>query len=153
MSEQQEIRRKLDALQKGLVQHLPVKVKKVETETCTVEYEGLEVYDVLLRAAKNGKSTKYLIKPTVGSDVMISRVLHSKRFYVDMFSEIDEVEILAKKGVSIKTEKASLLDVIAELIQEMQNAIITTPAGAGSVSPTTISKLKVIENKLKQVLK
>ncbi len=153
MKDKQEVRKKLDALQKGIVQHLPAKVVAVQAETCTVEYEGIEVYDVLLRASENGKESKCLIKPTIGSYVMIGRILHSKRFYVAMFSEIEEVEIIANKSIAIKNKLFSLQDLITELIGVLKAAVITTPQGPGSMDPSTITQLKGVEDKFKQLLK
>lgn len=153
MIDKQEVRKKLDALQKGIVQHLPAKVVAVQEETCTVEYEGIEVYDVLLRASADGTESKYLIKPVVGSSVMMARVLHGKMFYVDMFSEIEEVEIIANTGISIKTKQASMLDLLNKLVDEVKSAKIDTAQGPGTISAATKVKLQSLKTEFKKLLK
>lgn len=87
------IRRAFEALHLGFPQNLPAKVKEVSGETCTLDFEGLEIYDVKLRASENGEESKFLLKPKVGSWVMMSRIQHSKKFFVSMVSEVDEVFI------------------------------------------------------------
>lgn len=123
--ELENIRKKFEALQTGLPQTLPAKVVSVDAETCVLNYDGLEIYDVKLRAAENDNESKILIKPAVDSWVMMSRIGHSKNFYVSMFSEIDSVEIKGKEAQfifdSIKLNDGSFggLIKIADLVERL----------------------------------
>lgn len=49
---------------------------------------------------------------------------------------------------SIKNNEASAKDILEDFIQEIIQAVILTPVGPGSMSPTTIAKLVTILNRL-----
>jgi len=104
-----------------------------------------------------------LVKPKVGSMVTVLDLSEGK--YRDMViikcdtpelvkMEINglEVEINGVSGkVALKNSATSFKDLLNELVKEVNAAIITTPAGAGTVSPATQAKLKLIDNKINQL--
>jgi len=169
----EEIRKKMDALQAGMPQSLAAKVVEVAEETCTLNFDGLKIYDVKLRASENSENSKFLVKPKVGSWVMMSRIHHSKNFYVSMFSEVDQVYVTSnlfqfnsgELGGLIKIEKlVSRLNVVEEDLNTLKSLLTEWVPAANdgglalkakllqSVPPyvsSTIEKTKVtdLENK------
>jgi hypothetical protein len=68
--------------------------------------------------------------------------------------EMNIGEALAKVSgnkFTVKNGAYSLKKALNELIAEIKAAIITTPAGPGSIAPTTKAKLMVIDNKVNQL--
>jgi len=130
-------------------------------KTATVEADGIEYVDVRLTSV-NDNIEKSVIIPSLESWVIIAFIENSQTDAVVIaYSAIDKIIIKSEKLniiIDIKNGKfkianadVSLIDIFSSLITELKNAIITTPAGAGSISPTTVTKLNAIENKFKQL--
>ena len=74
---------------------LPAQVKSVSGTTCTVNIDDLEVTDVRLRAVINSETEQLLIKPKVGSYVLIADLSGGSftDFAVLSYSEAESVSI------------------------------------------------------------
>lgn len=86
----------LDALKlitRSPYQVLQVTVKSVQTNrTCTVEFPGgIEIENVRLSAVTG--SGCIVITPTVGSTVLVGRIMNEQEFYVAQASQADKIEI------------------------------------------------------------
>ncbi len=136
--------------------------KQNETiRTITAEADGIEYSDIRLTAVNDETETSFIL-PKVGSWVLITFIENSESdAFVSAYSEIDKITIksehidtvidLQTGKIKLANKDISLIDIFSSFITELKNTIITTPAGAGSISPTTIGKLTGIENKFKQI--
>jgi hypothetical protein len=69
--------------------------------------------------------------------------------------EMNIGEALAKVSgnkFTVKNSAYSLKGALNELIAELKAAIITTPVGPGSMAPSTVAKLVIIDQKVNQLL-
>ncbi|BFM42670.1 hypothetical protein CFS9_13110 [Flavobacterium sp. CFS9] len=153
-----------DAL--GVNQNLPftAEVVSVENTTCTVKLDsGLVIDDVRLCATINESEDVFLMVPQIGSFVvLISQtgelsgliVMKADHFDSMLYKKGNfEFKIDATEGkLTLKNGSESLGKLVSSLISEIQNAIIVTPAGSGSISPTTKGKLIELDNKFKTLL-
>lgn len=153
-----------DAL--GVNPNLPftAEVVSVENTTCTVKLNsGLIQNDVRLCATISDNQDVFLMVPQVGSDVLlISQTGELSELVVMKADHFDSM--LYKKGdfefkvdgtdgkLTLKNGSESLGKLVSSLITEIQNAIIVTPAGSGSIAPTTKGKLIDLDNKFKTLL-
>jgi len=106
-----------------------------------------------------------LVKPKVGSKVTVLDLSEGK--YRDMViikcdtPEVVKMEIngllVEIDGVSgkmtLSNNATSFKGLLNDLVKELKAAIITTPSGAGTVSPATQAKLDLIDNKINQLFK
>jgi len=129
------------------------------TINCTAD--GIEYTDVRLTAINDSNETSCIV-PAVDSWVLIAFIENSQTDAVVIaYSQIDKIILKSDKlntTIDLKTgllnianNDISLIDIFSSFITELKNAIITTPSGAGSVSPTTITKLNQVETKFKQL--
>ena len=147
MNKKEAIKKGLQTLVRTKANTLSGIVKDVSNDVCTVTVGNIDYYDVRLTAIVN-ENEKTAILPKIGSDVLISFLNGSDTdAYVSAYSEIEKVIFIAEK-FTLKNNTTSLKALFNELITELKAAIITTPAGAGSVSPTTIAKLDSINAKV-----
>lgn len=132
-------------------QSFAAKVVSVKEETIVVDDDGYTYYGVRLKATVNGSGNNILLKPKVGSFVIVSRINKGEDWYVSMVSEVDNVIISISSKFTLKNAQISFKELLNDIITEFKNAIITTPAGAGNVSPTTQAKLEKINKKINQL--
>jgi hypothetical protein len=73
---------------------LNAEIVSVDSETCTVKRNGLELSDVRLSAVVNGNTKNLVIKPKVGSLVLIADLSGQMRDLVIIgWSEVDTITI------------------------------------------------------------
>lgn len=150
-------------------------VTEVRGRVCDVlPLDGAELKNVRLNTELS-KDVGLLVSPVKGSKVLITKLSEIDCF-VSLFSEIEKVEIvigntsmLIKDGAasivcgqaaakiasgkfSLSNQAYTLKQSFNELIAELKAAIITTPTGPGSFSPSTVAKLTIINNKVNQLL-
>lgn len=159
----EEIQKRLKELSHKESTVITAKVTKQDeaAHTITVEADGIEYSDIRLTAVNDESETSFVL-PKIGSWVLIAFIENSDSdAYVSAYSEIDKI-ILKNENIDTvidfqtgKTKLAnkdiSLIDIFSSFITELKNAIITTPAGAGSISPTTITKLTAVETDFKKI--
>ena len=113
--------------------------------------------------------------PKDGSVVIVT-MLSRLDAYISMFSEIVKIRFLQgdtdvvledskiiihaneaelnieNNKIQLKNSVYDLKSALNDIITEINAAIITTPAGPGAISPTTITKLELINGKINQLL-
>ncbi|MFH6945107.1 hypothetical protein [Flavobacterium sp. FlaQc-50] len=119
----------------------------VTETTCTVKREGSpDLTGVRLDAIDDTIENQVTIYPKDNSHVVVGIMDGLKTEAVVL--RCSEVEIMR-----IKCGGVSFIDVLSSLITEVKNAIINTPAGAGTISPVTVQKLTAVEEDFKKIFK
>lgn len=152
----------------GVQLNLPftAQVTAVQDETCSVELKsGLKLTDVKLKATINQGDNYIVVKPTVGSTVVMISLSGGLEnlsvIKVDSVSTIElkqnGLEILidsTDQKVQIKNSTVSLVDVLSDLSTTLQQLKVFTPVGpSGTPLPDTILALQQFDLKIKQLLK
>lgn len=115
--------------------------------TCTVKREGSpDLTGVRLDAIDDTIENQFTIFPKNNSHVVVGIMDGLKTEAVVL--RCSEVEI-----VRIKCGGVSLIDTLSKFVTEINSAIINTPAGAGTVAPATVLKLKAVEEDFKKIFK
>ncbi len=117
----------------------------IGTTTCTVKREGLpDLLDVRLDAVDDTLENAFTVFPKEGSYVVVG-------ILENMTTEAVVLRCSEIENIKIKCNGISFIDTIDELIKELNQAIINTPAGAGTVSPSTVTKLNAVNDKFKKI--
>jgi len=95
---------------------------------------------------------------TIDDDAKMIEIVNDK---VKQTYGVDEIETTADQAkfniAGNKFEVANavydLKSAFNDLITEIKTAIVTTPSGAGTISPTTITKLEIVNTKINELLK
>lgn len=150
----------------GIKPNLPITatVVSVENDTCTVKLlSELVLSDIRLKATISEDEDSFLVVPKIGSEVIV--MSQTGALSSLMVIKVDAVEsIHYKKGdfefvvdgttgkVTLKKEGANFGTLISNLITEINNAIILTPAGPGKIAPSTKTKLTALDTQFKTLL-
>ena len=98
-------------------------VVSVDGECCTVDYDGLQVSDVRLRAVVNGEQSKILVTPKVGSYVMVVSLTDDMtQLIVSAFSDVDKIEIDTGKIVLNGGQNGGIVN-ITQLTQKLNDMV------------------------------
>ena len=91
------------------------------------------------------------IKPKVGSLILVGMVENneSQPFLLNA-QEIEAYELKAD-NFTIHNEKVDFKSLLNDLLTELKNAIIQTPAGPGNFAPNNVVKFEEINNKINQL--
>ncbi|HHN48599.1 MAG TPA: hypothetical protein ENN08_06695 [Bacteroidales bacterium] len=135
----------------GPAQSYVGRVLSVTDDSCNVDDNGFTFYNVRLRAAIDGKNNRVVLVPKVGSWVMISRIDQSEQFFVSQVSEVERVMMVIQDKYVIKNVATSLKTILNDLVTELKAAIINTPSGPGSISPSTMTKLDLVNAKVNKL--
>jgi len=150
----------------GITPNLAItaEVVSVENTTCTVKLVSeLVLSDVRLCATINESDDLFVITPQIGSEVIVmSQTGKLSGLFV---LKVDAVESISYKKngleflidgttgkVTLKNQMANFGGLISNMITEISNAIVLTPAGPGSIAPTTKAKLVLLDTKFKSLL-
>ena len=110
--------------------------------TCDVEIiGGVTIYGVRLQSVV-GEGKGVVLIPKDGSMVVIS-FLNSLTGFVTLTSEIEKIHFEAG-GEDLK-------EIFNDIIKEIKNAIIQTPAGTGTVSPATKAFFDLIDLRINKL--
>lgn len=150
----------------GANPNLPItaKVVSIQGTTCTVELVGeLKISDVRLCATINDDADGLVIIPKIESEVVI--MSQTGTLSGMMVVKVDAVETVTyKKGdfefivdgttgkVTLKKSGANFGVMMNQLIDAISSAQIITPAGLGTISPTTAGQLTAIKTKFNLIL-
>jgi len=150
----------------GINPNLPITatVVSVENDTCTVKLlSKLVLSDVRLKATITDEADSFLIVPKVNSEVIL--MSQTGALSGLMVIKVNAVEsIRYKKGdfefvvdgttgkVTLKKSGANFGALVSDLIKEISNAIILTPAGPGQIAASTKAKLTALDTKFKTLL-
>lgn len=139
-------------------------VVSVENDTCTVKLlSELVLSDVRLKATISDDEDSFLIVPKIDSEVIL--MSQTGNLSGLMVLKVDAVEsIRYKKGnfefivdgttgkLTLKKGTANFGALVSDLIKEISNAIILTPAGPGQIAASTKGKLTALDTKFKTIL-
>jgi hypothetical protein len=140
-------------------------VVSVENDTCTVRLlSELVLSDVRLKATiSEDDDDHFLIVPKLDSEVILMSQTGALSGLIVL--KVDAVEsIRYKKGdfefvvdgttgkVTLKKSGANFGALVSDLIKEISNAIILTPAGPGQIAASTKAKLTALDTKFKTLL-
>lgn len=139
-------------------------VVSVENDTCTVKLlSELVLSDVRLKATISDDEDSFLIVPKIDSEVIL--MSQTGNLSGLMVLKVDAVEsIRYKKGnfefivdgttgkLTFKKGTANFGALVSDLIKEISNAIILTPAGPGQIAASTKGKLTALDTKFKTIL-
>ena len=132
------------------------KIVSVDDETCTIDRNGLQFEDVRLAAVIDGNTKNLLIKPKVGSMVLVADLSEGllRDLAVIGWSEVDSITINRGEngGLTNTPELKSQLDKLSKRVDDIISAIngapTATPADGGAAAQTyTKGKLALIVDK------
>ena len=162
-----EVKKKLREII-GTNPNLPIQaeVVSVENESCTIKLaNGLELDEVRLKATINGGNNFFLIRPKVGSKVLILSITGKlDDLMVLRIDEIDNIEIQQNdlkilldsqdNKIEIRNGETSLSAIFENLTDVLKNFKVFTPAGpSGLPLPNVITKIENFEIEFKKLLK
>jgi hypothetical protein len=133
MKGSKELYQALRAISKAEDQVLPGLVTTVETDTIDVDVAGVVYYGVRLKSVADGTGTGLVIKPKVGSVVLISKIGdQGNEFFVSMYSEVDTMHFknaavemkVDDTGFLIKKGSDTLLQVLKMIIESQQQIMV-----------------------------
>lgn len=143
---------------------ITAEVVSVTDKVCSVKIQtGLVLSDVRLSATNEGNNG-LLIKPKVGSDVLIfsqtgelSGMVVLKVNEVDELSyKVDDFEVVltaSDKKVTIKKAGANVGQLVGSLIDTVKAAQVIVPgAGTGTIDPATQTALTNIKTQFNSIL-
>jgi len=158
-----EIIKKLVEVTKDHVQVFPAIVKAVneEDKTCTVETEGIDFYNVRLKATVNKDSDCFVVLPVVGSSVLVGLINNNENaLYVVQVSQPEKLllnigesslEVDAENGVVVNGGKdyavwsGKLHEKLDNLVTEINGELakIVTATGGAYVFPNPSTPLGI----------
>lgn len=97
---------------------------------CVVEYDGLEIGDVRLRATVNEHATGMKAFPVIGSSVLVEKI-NDEEFFVVMFSEVEIMRVETdttvfevQNGFLLQKDQDTLKQVLTLMVQSIQNIVV-----------------------------
>lgn len=141
----------LKGRQQGATPLFYASVVSVQGDSCTIDYAGLELDDVRLKASGTALDNKLLITPKVGTRALIGSL--SGDFRELILLRADEPEKIAytyggleviidstDKKISLKNGDTSLIQLFDAIKQVITNLTVTTSTGpSGTPLPPTIT--------------
>ena len=142
---------------------IPAKVISIEGDnTCTVEdLNDLQIEDVRLRATIEESENNLVIKPKVGSYVLIANLVQSEEWVVISWSEVDQIEFtvdtvdfkINNDGYLIKKDGISLKSAIESLITQVKAITVPVAAAPGTSGiPVNALAFDTVQNQFNQIL-
>lgn len=102
------------------------KVVRADGETCEVDYEGLRLTDVRLRAVVNGEESGVMLTPKAGSYVTVADLSGDlSQTVVIGFSEVESVDITAGGEIHLNGDSFGGLIRIEDLVNDLSNIVNT----------------------------
>lgn len=182
--EREELMRGLRKMAKSqiTVTVIPAKVIAVDESAQTVDVEdmeGIEIYDVRMRAALDGSDAGWLLVPTNGSQVLIANIGDSPNDYaVIATTDVDKVTAkidslswsldadafkaskgltklqVESDGVLIERNAQTLKAAIDALIDQVKLITVTCAApGSPSTPPLNLAAFDVVKAQIDSILK
>lgn len=111
---------------RGMCKIFTAKVTRVDGEVCEVDYEGLRLTDVRLRAVVNGKESGVLLTPKADSFVTVADLSGDlTQMVVIGFSEVERVDVTAGGEIHLNGDSFGGLVKIQELVGDLMNIVTT----------------------------
>jgi len=146
------------------------KVTKITGDTCSVDIGGLELTKVRLKATDDGASDKFVIYPTVGSQVVVcanhgdlrdlfvckvddpEKILYKhKKVTVIIDSKNNEINLEGAK-FTIKNDQENLKTLVSDLVNEIMKLTVTTGTGP-SGTPINIQEFVDLSLRIPKLFK
>lgn len=132
-------------------------VVAVDEYTCETS-DGID--DIKLNSIDDVLGSKFTIYPKIGSQIIYGRLNDTDDLFVIKYAEIervvikmDEQEFEMKDGkFRLLNKDANLKEILNDLFQTLENAIIQTPAGAGKFTEMNTQLFKDLNQKTNQLL-
>lgn len=126
--------------------------------------------------ATAGENNTIVLIPTEGSYVIVSQI-NDNDAWIAMCTEVDEVIVANHTDISVinegditvenggdvimnagkqavlKNAQTTLKDILNDLNEALQNAVIMTPAGPGNFDPATVTKFVQVDTLVNQLFK
>lgn len=132
-----EIRKSIQKMSSGgrTCSIFTAKVERVDGEVCEVDYEGLRLTGVRLRAVVNGEESGVMLTPKVGSYVTVADLGGDMtQLVVIGFSEVESVDITAGGEIHLNGDSFGGLVKIQELVGDLMNIVTTFNAHTHTVA-------------------
>lgn len=123
-----EIRKSIQKMSSGgrTCSIFTAKVERVDGEVCEVEYEGLRLTDVRLRAVVNGEESGVMLTPKEDSYVTVADLAGDMTQLVAIgFSEVERVDITAGGDIHLNGDSFGGLIRIEDLVNDLSNIVNT----------------------------
>ncbi|MCQ2276364.1 MAG: hypothetical protein MJZ87_05420 [Bacteroidales bacterium] len=123
-----EIRKSIQKMSSGgrTCSIFTAKVERVDGDVCEVDYEGLRLTDVQLRAVADGVSGRLLVTPKVGSYVTVADLSGDlTRTEIIGYSELDKIEIACDGDIVFNGGSLGGLIKIEDLVSDLMNIVTT----------------------------
>lgn len=138
-------------------------VTEITGMTCTVERDGLPpLFDVRLNAIDQSFDDMFLIIPVIGSQVLCLVVENqSAETAIVKYTEVEKVIItiggarfeMSAGKFDFKNDQSDLKKILTETLDQLKNAIITTPSGPGQFSDPNKLKFTELKNDTEKLFK
>lgn len=138
---------------------IPGTVKSVDESagTCTVsDPEGVDKFNVRIKAAIDEKETGLFVIPVVESSVLIARIDESNKWYILAYTDFEKIiqkntkcEFKIEDKFTFKNDKTALKTILNDLLEELKTATM----GPYVFTPDKIAKFELINNSVNQLLK
>lgn len=126
------------------------KVVSVDSDLITVEYDGLDYFDLPIATVEGVVNTGYML-PVIGS-YALCLLRKNGGSQVIAVSEVDSFELNSKKPILFATENESLLDIMTDLITAIEQLTVTTGVGP-SGAPINLAQFTAVKQRLTNLLK
>lgn len=136
---------------------LPGTVKDVDEAngSCTVtDLEGIDKFEVRIKAVIDGKEKGVFIIPVVGSSVLIGRIQESNEWVILSYSEFNKIihrqvnsEFSQADKFILKNDQTGIKSILNDLLEELQKATM----GPYNYTPATVAKLTELNTKVNQL--
>ncbi len=122
-------------------------VVSIDGDTCTVSRSGglPNLIDVRLNALSGTIENWFVVYPKIGSKVLCLEIENQpSETAIVKFTEVDKIDVKIEGAEFVveagkfkfKNQQADLKQILATLLETLNNATITTPSGPGFFSPT-----------------
>jgi len=138
-------------------------VTEITGMTCTVERDGLPpLFDVRLNAIDQSFDDMFLIIPVIGSQVLCLVVENQKaETAIVKYTEVEKVIItiggarfeMSAGKFDFKNNQSDLKKILTETLDQLKNAIITTPSGPGQFSDPNKLKFENLKSDTEKLFK
>lgn len=136
-----------------------VKAVDKTSNTCDVEFNGMELGEVRLQAIIKANTKGLLIYPVIDSMVIVQRLGKTGDFFITMFSDVEEVltevgdcTLNIKDGFLLQKGTETLKKIMDDLLDEICKIIVPTNVGPSGM-PINKPMFDAIKLRIAQLFK
>lgn len=128
------------------------KVVKVDGNVLTLEpLNGSSVFEARIKVDDKAKQGINIV-PAENSIVIIDVCNEGKIAYLELLSEIKEIDIYVKEKIMIANAQNNLGKILEDLISAIESLTVTTSMGPSGV-PINVAQFSQIKTRIKNLLK